>query len=187
MQSPDPYLIFTRKLGALGLDYMVTGSVAAIFYGEPRLTNDVDIVVYLRSGDVEKIIDAFPESEFYCPPVEVIAMEQARGQRGHFNLIHHTTGFKADVFLVATDPLHRWGLENILEAQLDGDVVSFAPPEYVIVRKLQFFREGGLSKHLRDIERIMEGLGEDWSRKDLDSFISEHRLEPEWLQIVKAS
>ncbi len=28
----------------LGIPYLVTGSVAAMAYGEPRLTNDVDIV-----------------------------------------------------------------------------------------------------------------------------------------------
>ena len=45
MPSPEPYLIFTRKFEALGLPYVVTGSLAAIYYGEPRMTNDVDIVL----------------------------------------------------------------------------------------------------------------------------------------------
>ncbi|MCL5676852.1 MAG: hypothetical protein M1602_03105, partial [Firmicutes bacterium] len=31
-------------LESLGLDYMVGGSQASIYYGEPRQTNDVDIV-----------------------------------------------------------------------------------------------------------------------------------------------
>ncbi len=39
-----------------------------------------------------------------------------------------------------------------------------APPEYVIVRKLQFFREGGSQKHLRDISRMLTALGEEWGR-----------------------
>ena len=43
MDSPEPFLIFTRKLNELGLPYMVSGSVAAIYYGEPRMTNGVDI------------------------------------------------------------------------------------------------------------------------------------------------
>ena len=34
-------------------------------------------------------------------------------------------------------------------------LVSFAPPEYVILRKLEFFREGGSHKHLRDIAAIL--------------------------------
>jgi hypothetical protein len=42
MPSPEPFLIFTRKLRDLRLRYMIGGSVAAIFYGEPRLTYDVE-------------------------------------------------------------------------------------------------------------------------------------------------
>ncbi len=34
MQSPESFLIFTRKLNELGLLYMVSGSVPAIYYGE---------------------------------------------------------------------------------------------------------------------------------------------------------
>ena len=30
-----------------------------------------------------------------------------------------------------------------------------APPEYVIVRKLQFYHEGGSEKHLRDISAML--------------------------------
>lgn len=55
MPSPEPFRIFARHLEKLRVTYMVTGSVAAIYYGEPRLTNDVDIVVSLRRGDAERV------------------------------------------------------------------------------------------------------------------------------------
>ena len=47
MPAPEPFLIFTRKFHELGIPYMISGSVAAIFYGEPRLTSDVDIIAFL--------------------------------------------------------------------------------------------------------------------------------------------
>ncbi|HCN79028.1 MAG TPA: hypothetical protein DIT13_17825 [Verrucomicrobiales bacterium] len=185
MQSPEPYLIFTRKLQELGLRHMVSGSVAAIYYGEPRLTNDVDIIVFLRREDARRIITAFPPDDFYCPPLEVIEAERVRDQRGHFNLIHHETGFKADIYLTGRDELHAWGFAHAVSADLDGDTVVFAPPEYVIVRKLQFFREGGSQKHLRDIHRMLLGLGDDWPRGTLMEMLRTHRLEPEW-SLVKS-
>ena len=55
MPPLEPFLIFTRKLNELNLRYMVTGSVAAIYYGEPRMTNDVDIVVFLRPEDALRL------------------------------------------------------------------------------------------------------------------------------------
>jgi hypothetical protein len=36
-----------RILEELGLKYFVTGSTATLFYGEPRFTNDIDVVVAL--------------------------------------------------------------------------------------------------------------------------------------------
>jgi hypothetical protein len=182
--SPEPFLIFTRKLGELGVRYMVSGSVAAIFYGEPRLTNDVDIIVFLQRGDAARLARAFPEAEFYCPPEEVLHLELSREQRGHFNLIHHESGFKADIYVGGRDALHEWGLAHAVEADIDGDRVTFAPPEYVIVRKLQFYREGSSPKHLRDISRMLLALGDEWNRETLTRMIAEHALLAEWRQAL---
>jgi hypothetical protein len=184
MPSPEPFLIFTRKLDSLGLRYMVSGSVAAIFYGEPRLTNDVDIILFLKREDAARLPAAFPAGEFYCPPEEVLRLELSREQRGHFNLIHHESGFKADIYLGGRDALHVWGIGHAVEADLGGDKVVFAPPEYVIIRKLQFFREGGSGKHLRDIHRMLLGLGEEWDRATLNRMIEEHGLSAEWQQAL---
>ena len=187
MQSPEPYLIFTRKLNDLGIRYMVSGSIAAIYYGEPRMTNDVDIVVFLRRDDVRRISEVFPSDEFYCPPTEVIESERIREQRGHFNLIHHESGFKADIYPTSRDELHTWGLANAIVADIDGDQVAFAPPEYVIVRKLQFYREGGSTKHLRDIGRMIAGMGDEWDRGMLEETIRTHRLGDEWQRVLEHS
>ena len=184
MPPPEPFLLFTRRLAEAGIPYMVSGSVAAIFYGEPRMTNDVDIVVFMKSGDAAKLETAFPLDDFYCPPRQVIEIETARSQRGHFNLIHHETGFKADIYPVS-DALHRWGMARCRVVFLGEDPLTLAPPEYVMVRKLQFFREGGSQKHLRDISRMLASLGEDWSRDDLLPLIRDSRLEAEWKQVLE--
>jgi hypothetical protein len=185
MQSPEPYLIFTQKLNELGVRYMVSGSVAAIYYGEPRMTNDVDIIVFLRREDARRLLEAFPAKEFYCPPFDVIEAERSRDQRGHFNLIHHETGFKADIYLNGRDELHSWGIAHVIEADIEGEKVVFAPPEYVIVRKLQFFREGGSTKHLRDISRMLTGLGDDWERQPLLDMIHAQGLQNEWNKVLE--
>lgn len=180
MQSPEPFLIFTRKLNELDLRYMVSGSVAAIYYGEPRMTNDVDIIVFLRRDDVAGLLKAFPGETFYCPPREVILLELAREQRGHFNLIHHDSGFKADIYLTGRDELHAWGMAHAKAVNLGEERVMIAPPEYVILRKLQFYREGQSQKHLRDISRMLSGLGDDWPREPLLQMIQAERLQAEW-------
>lgn len=93
MLGVNPFLLFTRRFDELGASYMVTGSVAVIVYGEPRLTHDVDLVAELSPAQVERLPELFAPDQFYCPPREVIIIELRRDQRGHFNIIHHNTGF----------------------------------------------------------------------------------------------
>lgn len=125
------FLLFIRRLNGLGIRYMVTGSVASIAYGEARLTHDVDIVVEIGREDVGRLAAAFPESDFYLPPSEVIRIEVTRAQRGHFNIIHHETGFKADVYPCGRDRLSAWGVQPpkrrwarpLLILEVDRDLV----------------------------------------------------------------
>jgi len=155
MPELDLIKVFTARLNAVDIGYFVTGAVACVIYGEPRLTHDIDLVLELRQPDASKIVEVFPIDEFYCPPIEVIQLESNRPFRGHFNLIHHETGFKADVYTTGQDELHRWAMQKRKKYDFEGEPIWLAPIEYVILRKLQYFREGGSDKHLRDIAGML--------------------------------
>lgn len=165
MQAPDFRALFVAPLEALGLEYMVTGSVAASIYGQPRFTNDLDLVLHLRQESIVALCSAFPGEEYYCPPPEVIRVETSRRSRAHFNLIHHATGLKADCYLFVGDDLQAWALQRRVRLELEpGAGMWVAPIEYVLLRKLEFHREGGSEKHLRDIEGMIAVGAEpiDW-------------------------
>jgi hypothetical protein len=153
--APEPLAVFITPLETLGLPYCITGSVAASVYGEPRLTADVDIVLLLKLEDVAALREAFPESAYYVPPDETLSVEIWRRSRGAFNLIHHASLFKADVYLAGSDPLHAWALEHRRRIDLKGGGTWIAPPEYVILRKLEFLREGASDKHVRDVRFML--------------------------------
>lgn len=160
MQEPELFKIFLKPLNDSEIPYMVTGSAAGIIYGQPRMTHDIDLVVELGSEGIEKFTSYFPAEEFYCPPLDVIKTETAREARGHFNLIHHDTGFKADIYPAGRDELHKWAIPKRQKVSLEDIAMYLAPPEYVILRKLQYFREGGSSKHLTDIRSIFQNSAE---------------------------
>lgn len=180
MSETDLVLLFTRRFERAGFTYMITGSVAGVVYGEPRVTHDVDVVLALARSDIARIAELFPLEEFYCPPEEIIIREVLRAQRGHFNLIHHESGFKADVYLANRDALHRWALSERRLVEVGSEPVHVAPLEYVIVRKLEFYREGGSEKHIRDIEAMLRISGELLREDVMQRWILAKGLEAPW-------
>lgn len=180
MAEPNPFLLFTRRLAALGARYMVSGSVAGSIYGAPRFTNDVDVIAVLDRAQIGCMPEIFPEGEFYCPPIEAMMVEAEREQRGHFTIIHHNTGFKADLYLAGHDKLHAWALARTRTLEVAGERLVVAPPEYVILRKLEFFREGGSEKHLRDIRSMLDASPDVIDRGEVERLIAERGLADAW-------
>jgi len=66
-----------------------------------------------------------------------------------------------------------------------GESVMVAPPEYVIVRKLEYFREGGSEKHLRDIRAMWSVSGDQIDRAALDEWIGRLGVVTQWQQAVR--
>jgi hypothetical protein len=179
MPEFDLSAIFAAPLNRTGVPYMVVGSVAAISYGVHRLTNDLDAVLQMTLRDVRQVHAAFPESEFYVPPVEVLQEEASRCDRGHFNVIHHSSGYKADVFLRPNDPLETWAFARRRPVMVEGERVWVAPPELVIIRKLEFYREGNQPKHVRDIQGLMKF--ESLDLRFIESNVERLGLREQWL------
>lgn len=185
MPAPDDIARFAQRLNAVGADYMITGATAAIIYGQPRLTNDLDVVAALREEHLPALYAAFPDPDFYVPPETIVRAEQARSLRGHFNILHVESGYKADIYLAGADPLHAWALP--LRRRIpwtDAVELPVAPPEYVILRKLEYFREGGSSKHPADIKAILQTTAVD--QATIASWSARLGLADLWAEMLRA-
>ncbi|MSU25074.1 MAG: hypothetical protein EXS32_14800 [Opitutus sp.] len=180
MNEPDLFAIFVRPLHRAGVRYMITGPIASTHYGEPRLTMDVDLVVHLDESEIPTIAATFPEPDFYVPPTAVMAEEIRRPAHGHFNLIHLPTGLKADFYPSRHHTYWTWAWAHRRHAEIEGQPACFSPPEYVILSKLEFYREGGSEKHLRDIRGMLAVSPEEIDRALLDQATAALGLGDEW-------
>jgi hypothetical protein len=157
----------------LHIPYLVTGAVASIAYGEPRLTNDIDIVADLKESHIEGLVKAFPSDDYYMD--EDMAREAIRNH-GQFNIIHPSSGLKVDV-MIKKNTLHdRSRFERIRRIYpMESYQANFAAPEDVIIKKMEYYKEGGSEKHLRDIAGILKISGETVDRGYIVEWA--HRLE----------
>ena len=184
MPEPDLIELFARPLNQLGIRYLVSGSVAAMLYGEPRVTHDIDFVVFLRPENALQLAGIFPSPDFYVPSAEIISVEMSRERRGHFNIVHTGSGLKANFYIANRDELHAWAFRRVRQYSIGGLSITLAPPEYVILRKLEYYREGGSEKHMRDIRAILAVSNDQLDRPAIDEWISRLGVDQEWQRVT---
>ena len=152
----------TQVLERIGLRYFVTGSTATIFFGEPRFTNDIDVVVDLPADKIPELCAAFPSPEFYLSEETV---RRAVSRRGQFNVIQPSSGLKVDVIVPADSPFNRLRFARAKKVKPEPNIDTvFSSAEDVILKKMEAYREGGSEKHLRDITGVLRISGEHLDR-----------------------
>ena len=158
-----------QVLERLRLRYFITGSIATIFFGEPRFTNDIDVVVDLPAGRIPEICAAFPSPDFYLSEETV---HRAVSRHGQFNIIHPASGLKVDVMVPADSLFNRSRFSRAKKVRPSPDFdATFSSAEDVILKKMEAYLEGGSEKHLRDIAGVLRISGaaldhvyiEDWA------------------------
>jgi hypothetical protein len=157
MEPSDLIKHVCRHLERLGVRYLITGSQATIAYGEPRFTNDIDIVVDLTPSTLDSFCAAFPESEFY---LSHSAAREAVARRGMFNIIHPASGLKVDCIIPKQTPHDELRLSRGVRVSVDDEFKAmFTSPEDIILKKLQWHEMGGGERHLRDIAGVVRTRG----------------------------
>jgi hypothetical protein len=100
--SPEDQRSFNRRLiatlEALGVTYAIGGSVAAMIYGQPRFTIDVDLMVSAPLAQLQQLVREVQSWQVYITPFEAI-VETNLPHGLPFNIIDGSIGTKADVYL----------------------------------------------------------------------------------------
>lgn len=160
-----------QVLERLDIPYMVVGGFAAIFYGEPRLTIDVDILVDMQWNHIRPFVDAFPIPDFY---ISEDGIRDSLQRRYPFNVIQPATGAKVDLVPLPRDPFTRAAFDRRQRLMYDteGHSALFITAADIILAKLMAFRQTGSDKHWRDARGV---LVTQWGQLDLDALRQQAR------------
>lgn len=166
MEPSELLLHLVTVLERLELRYFITGSTATVFYGEPRFTADIGVVVDLPQDRVSDLEQALAGDDFYA---DAESIQRAVVQKSQFNIIHPASGLKIDVVIPRGDAFDRSRFRRVRRVEAAPDCeAAFASPEDVILKKLVYYRAGGSDKHLRDVAGVLKISGEelDWNYLD---------------------
>jgi hypothetical protein len=152
MPSPDtaPADLLTALAGALaslGVPWYVFGAQAALIWGRPRLTADVDVTVRIEPGGLEPLIEALEAAGFRLrPEADANFVRQTRV----LPFVCLRNGLPLDVVLGGP------GLEDVFlsrarPVQIGQVVIPVMSPEDLIVAKIL----AGRPKDLEDVRGVL--------------------------------
>jgi hypothetical protein len=182
--APSDILAYVAQIMQItGIPWFITGSIASIIYGEPRFTNDIDIVADLGEHHIPSLLDSFPPEDFY---LSEDAMREALAYKSQFNIIHPASGFKIDMMVSRGDEFDRNRFSRMRRIRtretLDLNVSS---PEDVIIKKMEYYQIGSSEKHLRDILSMMKISAEIIDKSYIRSWVEKKGLDDIWEALEK--
>jgi hypothetical protein len=158
-----------KVLQAMEVNFYIGGSVASSFHGASRSTLDVDIVADLKAKDVNSFFSQLQEDYYVSKAAIIDAIERP----SCFNLIHLSSSFKVDVFILRSRAFDINSMNRAVTGKVDPkrDIeFPIASPEDTILSKLEWYRLGNevSERQWDDVIRVMKILGDQADREYLN-------------------
>jgi len=169
-----------RMIGLLddaGIPYMVVGSLASSFHGEPRQTRDIDVVIDPGADALRHLLTRLPPDELYA---DAAAAAEALERRTSFNVIEIATGWKVDLIVRRDRPFSREELGRRISVRLLDTDAQIATAEDTIIAKLEWATEGQSERQLRDVAAILETQSDTLDDTYLERWIRALDLADAW-------
>jgi len=175
-----------QALDSASVPYMLGGAVAVWPWGEPRTTQDVDLVIHLKPAAINPLSEALAKAGLLIPPDVILDhLMETRGD-APLNAIHGESGFKAEMFLLREgDELRESAFRRRRKVDMGGEIgeVYVHSPEDLIVYKLMYFSLSRQTKHIRDIGSMMIILGDEIDFAYIQTWVERKGLNAIWEEI----
>jgi len=134
------------RLQGLRIPYMITGAIAVNYYGRPRLTHDLELLVELETSMVEGIVSSF-QSDFYIATEGIL---EALQHRTMFNALYHDTGLKVDFWLKGRDEYDATRFQRRVKRKIFDEMMFITTAEDLMIIKLKRYKDSSSEKHYLD-------------------------------------
>jgi len=150
-----------RLIEAAGIPYVVCGSLGSSLHGQPRATNDADIIISPTQAQLAKLLKSL-ETGYY---VSAEAASEALRQCSMFNVIDSELGWKADLIFRKDGPYQLSEFNRRIKANVMGVDLWILSPEDVILSKLDWAKNTESNLQYRDVLGVIKL---QWDKLDWD-------------------
>ena len=167
----------TAALDQAGIAYMLTGSFASVYYGSPRSTQDIDLVIATNPAQLRAFIEGLPRGEYYA---DLDAALEAHKRESLFNVIDLKTGWKIDLIIRKSRAFSQeeFGRRQLVTVQ--GLHLYVASAEDVVIAKLEWSKLAESQRQIEDVATILRLRLDSLDRPYLMKWVSELNLGKEW-------
>lgn len=169
-------------LDGAGVPYMITGSLASSYHGEPRATRDVDIVIDPGPKALGRLVDAVLQAGFY---VDRDAARTALAERTQFNAIGGDAS-KVDFIIRKDRPFSVEEFARREPADLLGTAGFVTSAEDLILAKLEWAKATGSERQLRDVAGIVS-IRHSLDEEYIERWASALGTDDAWRQVRDAA
>jgi hypothetical protein len=167
---------FADLLGEARIPYMLTGSFASGFFGAPRATQDIDIVISPSMDSLSVFVRSLDRDRYY---VSHEAAVKALGRESLFNIIDMESGWKVDLICRKSRPFSLTEFQRRAAIHFGGGDVYVATPEDIILSKLEWSKEGGSERQIEDAIAVLRIQGVSIDDHYLDHWAEKLELQDE--------
>ena len=172
--ASDDVVTIARRVGsaieAAGGAYFVGGSIASSLHGEPRSTNDVDIVLKLAPDRIDDLTSALG-ADF---EVDVDMLREGLRNGTCSTAFYLPTVTKIDLFALGADRYDQieFTRRRHVQVQSTGETLVVKSPEDTVLRKLLWYRQGGCvsDRQWRDIVEVLQVSGPEMDARYLSTW-----------------
>lgn len=179
MNELDILKLVATRLNDTEIDYMLSGSVALTFYGKPRMTRDIDIVIVIPLSEIDRFVKLF-EADFY---IDRDMVEDAIRNQSMFNIIHLETVIKVDFIIRKNQEYRILEFSKRRKMKLEEQEVSVVSLEDLIISKIYWAKDSFSELQIKDIVSLIDldvdmAYVQDWcTRLGLDLILRRVRDE----------
>jgi len=179
-----------EALNAAGVEYLIGGAIAEWAWGEPRATQDLDMVVNIPIKSVKKLSKELEKRDMLIP-AEII-LDNIVEDRADIpiNAIHMYSGLKADLYPVREgDELRQSAFQRREQVDYGPPIgkVYIHSPEDLILYKLIYFGLSQQSKHSRDIAAILKSKKDELDMDYIDGWAIRLGLTSLWKEMLDST
>lgn len=178
--------VVVDALEASDITYLIGGAVAVWAWGEPRSTQDFDLVINLPGTHIRRLSQQLEQRRMLVPPdILINLLIQPEGDLP-VNAIHLDAGYKAELFLLRPgDEFRMSALERRQLVDLGSPLnqVYVHAPDDLILNKVHYYSISRQSKHIRDIASIVVSPDVPINWRYFDSWLKRLKLDETWQEV----